>query len=282
MRRKPDDAAIGAFFDDLARQPWLGPERQRWPDFLFHITDVRNAASILHMGRLLSRARAIELGVMANDQAAPSIIQATPPRFRHHARLYFRPRTPTMYRNEGIRPTGDPAYGGAHCPMPVALLFDARFVAGMPGVMFTDRSAAHSLCRTGDGAGFLRSLRFQDIYNQQPFGTEPKHAEALVPDELSIEALRHVFVRTPAERQTLLRLLAETGGLPAEFEHLRTSIRVNVEPDFFFRRWTSVETVQAVGDLTTIRFNASAETPGPFIAVLSWEGLMIGGRQATT
>jgi hypothetical protein len=78
MQRKPDDAAIAAFFDELGQQPWLGDERRRWPDFLFHITDVRNAASILHMGRLLSRARAIEARVMANDQADPGIIQSTP------------------------------------------------------------------------------------------------------------------------------------------------------------------------------------------------------------
>jgi ssDNA thymidine ADP-ribosyltransferase DarT-like protein len=278
MERKPDAAAIATFFDDLARQPWLGGERRRWPDFLFHITDVRNAASILHTGRLLSRARALAAGVMANDQAEPSIIGSPPADFSDHARLYFRPRTPTMFCNEGIRPAGDPVYGGAHCPVPVALLFDARLVAGMAGVIFSDRSVAYENCRIGGDAAFLRSLVFQDIYALSPSVTRPKHAEVLVPGELPLHALRHVYVRTAAERQTLLTLIDDAGGMDDGLDRSRAAVRVDAHAALFFRRWTYVETAQALGDFVDLRFNPSTLTPGPFVAETTWESCARRGK----
>ena len=91
MDRKPDADAIAAFLDRLAREPWLEHEQRDWPRFLFHVTHARNAASILHTGMLSSRREAIHRGLLANDQAAKSVIAETSLAHQACARRYFRP-----------------------------------------------------------------------------------------------------------------------------------------------------------------------------------------------
>ncbi len=95
-----------------------------WPRFVYHFTDVRNAAAILQNDCLYSRAEASRLGLMQVDNASAEIIGQTRPEHLEFVRLYFRPRTPTQYRNEGIRPGGRRELS-AHCPVPVYFCFDA-------------------------------------------------------------------------------------------------------------------------------------------------------------
>ncbi|MCK4449304.1 MAG: DUF4433 domain-containing protein, partial [Anaerolineae bacterium] len=78
----------------------LGP-LSWWPRYVYHFTDVRNAASIIQSGHLYSRAGAERRNLMKIDNASPQIIQQTRPEHLEYVRLYFRPRTPTQYRNEG-------------------------------------------------------------------------------------------------------------------------------------------------------------------------------------
>ena len=42
---KADVNNIMVFLDELKRQPWLG-NRKWWPNYAFHFTDIRNAASV--------------------------------------------------------------------------------------------------------------------------------------------------------------------------------------------------------------------------------------------
>ncbi len=74
---------------------------------------------------LLSRRQLEKSGKLLTDIAGPEIIESTPDEWKRFVRLYFRPRTPTQYRNEGIRPKGSLKLG-AHCPVPVIFLFDAN------------------------------------------------------------------------------------------------------------------------------------------------------------
>ena len=97
MQRKPDDIAIGAFFDELAGKSWLGYGRRFWPRFFFHVTNIENAASILRNGRLLSRPRALAEQCMVTDNASAEVLEESEPWLFDHARLYFRPRTPTFW-----------------------------------------------------------------------------------------------------------------------------------------------------------------------------------------
>jgi hypothetical protein len=96
-----------------------------WPKYVYHFTDVQNAARILTDGTLYCRMEAERLGRMVIDNASPDVIVQTKPEHTRFVRFYFRPRTPTQYRNEGIRPIADRQLGGAHCPVPVYFCFDA-------------------------------------------------------------------------------------------------------------------------------------------------------------
>src|SRR5690349_6275747 len=116
---KSDAQEIIAHIKALKSQPWLTKSQRWWPDYLFHFTDIQNALNILKHGFLLPRNKAKELKLMATDNASPDVISKTGGKWKNYVRLYFRPRTPTQYKNEGFRPLGQRELGGAHCPVPI-------------------------------------------------------------------------------------------------------------------------------------------------------------------
>jgi hypothetical protein len=269
VERKPDDRAIGAFFDELAGQPWLGRQRQFWPRFFFHITEVQNAAAILASGRLVCRARALAEQRMISDNASAEILSQSPPWLFDFVRLYFRPRTPTFYRNEGIRPRGLRDLD-AHCPMPVAFMFDSISIAGRTGVQFSDGNLANHASRHGQDISFLRSLNFRDIYHEgrmDPLDnsrlTSRRQAEVIVPGELGFESLRHVATRSEAERETLLTLLQDSGEIIAPPE-------ISVDPAVFFGTWTYVERATHMGGDVRFLFNPDTPNAVLFDAEFEW------------
>jgi len=78
-------------------------KRKYWPRFAFHFTDILNAVSILKTGAIVSRNYAQQNGIMINDNASSSVIENTSASVENNVRLYFRPRTPTQYYNEGFQ-----------------------------------------------------------------------------------------------------------------------------------------------------------------------------------
>lgn len=114
ITRKPDAQEIKRFLEHLKSQPWLGPARRWWPDFLFRVDNIEATANILNTGKLLSRAAAQTSGLMITDSASPDVIARTSDHWKQYARLYFRPRTPTQFSNEGFRPAGHYTHN-AHC-----------------------------------------------------------------------------------------------------------------------------------------------------------------------
>lgn len=91
-----------AFLTDLANENWLkNSARKWWPHFVFHFTDINNVANILKCGKLYSRNRLHHSTQNFIDIASPEVIQRTPAYYQDFVRLYFRPRTPTQFRNEG-------------------------------------------------------------------------------------------------------------------------------------------------------------------------------------
>src|SRR5947207_5981421 len=120
MIEKPDAADFRNQLAELKQQSWLGAARRWWLDFLFFYTDIQNVASILKSGVLMSRARAESTYSNFTDSANPEIIEQTEDRWKDHVRFYFRPRTPTLFNNEGFRPIGR-RIRDAHCPIPVYL-----------------------------------------------------------------------------------------------------------------------------------------------------------------
>ena len=187
-----------------------GEARSWWPKFVFHYTALENAVSILKSGMLYSRREAERKGLLVTDVASASVLSNTSRDHRRHVRLYFRPKTPTQFSNEGIRPAQSIRYG-AHCPVPVFFLFDSGDLLTRKSTQFSDGSlAGYNPGRIGDTGKFFESLPFQQIYHNTWFKEEEKqeivarrHAEVIVPDELDLDSLRFIWCRSEAEKETL-------------------------------------------------------------------------------
>lgn len=278
MPRKADDGAIADFLNQLAAEPWLDSARRVWPSYLYHFTDVCNVPSIIAADKLLSRSRAEAAGLMATDNASQTIIAQTRQSVRNHVRLYFRPRTPTFYLNEGIRPIGQRDLN-AHCPVPVAFLFDSRHVLGMSDTRFSNGNLASYQAVIGDDVSFLREIPFRTVYHDTWFASDEREeiifrrqAEVIVPNELSLDGLLHVCVRSVAEYETLITALIRDNRVSAAaYNRVLSLVRINSRASLFHYRWTYVERVDIIDDTIRITFNPSTRTPGPFTGTFIFE-----------
>jgi hypothetical protein len=169
IQLKPGYERVFQHIDSLSRQSWLANSQKFWPHHLFHFTDIKNAKSILTEGALFSRQRLIEMRKLDIDIASPEIIKTTPEKWKNHVRLYFRPRTPTQYRNEGIRPKDKLEYGGAHCPIPIVFIFDAKKILTLQSTSFSNGNLAAGGVEVDNNVDFFLSLPFEKIYHDTGF-----------------------------------------------------------------------------------------------------------------
>ncbi len=262
---KPDAAAIRAHLNALKNAAWLSPAQKWWPSFLFHFTDIRNAVNVLRGNELLSRTRALVSHQMVVNGASPEILERTEERHKDFVRLYFRPRTPTQYRNEGFRPKADRLLGGAHCPVPVYFLFDAESVLCRAQTLFTDGNLAKGATTPRTDADSFRQIPFDLVYHDSWF--EPvdrdkivyhRHAEVLVPQRMDLETLRFIWCRSQAEYETLLYLLPPMTR-SRWLKHIGLA-----DSNLFFKHWSFVESAALSSTQARFNFNTSTKTPGPF------------------
>ena len=196
-------------------------------------------------------------------------------------RFYFRPRTPTQFYAEGVRSQAtldDSDYPGAHCPVPVFLLFDSsevltradcRFSKGNPRLGGTLYSSAKE----------LKALPWNLVYHNtrhDPRRREipyHKNAEVLIPDMLALDALKYIICRSRAEKDTLLHLLPVAAW---EEYHSRTSSTQRIS--LYFRKHTFVKTVRLSGERCSFEFSSETASPGPFclhVELLSQAGQLV-------
>ena len=261
-----EDSAVREHLNNLKQASWLGGARRWWPDFLFHCTAIQNVVSILSAGELLSRVQLNQNRQLKVDIASPNIIAQTDVDLMKNVRLYFRPRTPTQYNNEGFRPKGQWEYD-SHCPIPVYLLFDAETILSKADCRFTEGNvAANPICNSGVDA--LRLIPFNLVYHDSWFDPPDRstiiyhrNAEILVPERLGTETLQGICCRSQAEYETLMNLL------PWEIRE-RWVRRIVVQPNLrlFFNHWTFVQQVEMDCRLLRFRFNQDSRAPGPFDA----------------
>jgi len=253
-------------------ETWSGRKQPSWiPKYAYHFTDVRNAAAILDRGEILSRVEAEQLGVMVTDNASPEMIQRTRQEHLRYARLYFRPMTPTQFRNEGIRPA-DGRQLNAHCPVPVFFCFDLVEVLARDDTEFSDGNMASDAVRHDSTEEFFGAIPFDQVYHTGPVQKDAtraitfhRNAEVLVPGRLPLRpALRFVACRSTAEKQTLLYLTSASGR-----QLLRDNHPVG-DAALFFRRWTYVEEVVPLREKIVLRFNRNTTCPGPLDARASF------------
>ena len=265
---KVDSQCIIDYVDNLKKSSWLGSSRSWWPDFVYHFTDVHNAVKILDTNQLLSRGVLETLGHMAIDNASPDVIYNTDNRWKEYVRLYFRPRTPTQYNNEGFRPINQLKLGGAHCPIPVYLFFDSKSVLCRENASFSEGSlAAQGHVNVYYNCEGLNKIPFNLVYHDGPMYPEEKskikfhrHAEVIVPREMNLSALRYIWCRSNAEYETLMNLLGNNSRKWAG------RVGVGTKLNLFFREWTFIEEANLMNDTIIFKFNPTTRAPGPFTA----------------
>ena len=273
LRHRSEVSALRSHIDELSRALWIGTARSWWPRFLFHCTDIRNVVNVLESGELLSRTQVNRYGHLPVDIAAPDIINQTDTRWHDYVRLYFRPKTPTQYNNEGFRPVGQRKLG-AHCPVPVYLLFEASAVLSRQDSLFTDGNLASGV-DPKHTINELRQMPFQLIYHDTWFGSDEKqkivyhrNAEVLIPQRLGLSTVQRILCRSQAEYETLLNLLSRGA-------RNRWVGKIGVVPklNLFNSKWSFVQQVEMSGQSMLFRFNRNTETPGPFrarVEIYAW------------
>ena len=228
--------------------------RAWWPRFVYHYTDVNNAINILNTGILYSRAKAQAHGLMVNENAHPEIIAGTDSEHFDFVRLYFRPRTPTQYVNEGIKPPKQRENG--HCPVPIFFVFDLVDVVGRDDARFSRGTLASRWHGHSDERDyFLNTIPWRDVYGDGIPRTDSikkaRAAEVVIPGGLPIgPELKGIFCRSPGERVTLIDGLADS--VEAVWaKKIRTGFA-----DFFVERHPYIINVSGRdGGLIDIEFN---------------------------
>lgn len=205
---------------------------------------------------------------MSQDNASEKIIEQTDSLYKNYVRLYFRPKTPTKYHNEGFKTEEQLAISqlNAQCSIPVFLFLDIRKLLAHPYSSFTDRSLAlsapHKIYSTPEE---FNKLPFDKIYHDGALNEAEKReiighrqAEIIFPESLPIEDyLKKIIVRTPAEKETLLTLMSDE--LKRKYEDY---IQIDSSKNIFFSRWTYFNNVQLAENYIQFNLNISQyQTP---------------------
>lgn len=256
MNFKPDSQEIELFIDELQNAKWLDKSRGWWPRFIYHFTNINNAVSILENEKLFSRNIGKQNGTMITDNASTEVIEQTVDQWKDYVRLYFRPRVPTQYNNEGLRPIGQRALN-SHCPVPIYLMFDSKKLLSREGVWFSQGSLASSVSRIYSTAADLKQIPFHQVYHDTFFNPSEKptiiyhrQAEVVIRDELDLTDLKHIWCRSEAEYATLLNLLSPTAK-----EKWKSKIGGGKKGNLFFRNWIFVEEVNMNNESINFKFN---------------------------
>ena len=247
---KRNAAAFRRYINELRREDWLGA-RYWWPYFLFYFTDIQQVVEILKSEEMLS---AFELGGQLDT------------RWDKFVRLDFRPRTPSLFRNEGLRPISQ-SPGNDYCALPVYLLFDLEATICHPEARFSDGDPV-KIKKTYKTPSRFNELPFEQIYHDSWFMPDERdeimrcrEAQVVLPDRLGLEGLQIIWMRSPAEYETLRNLLP-----PKLWDKWRDKVTARTDYHLFNRKWVYVEDVTMTGTQIQFRFNPCERKKdcGPF------------------
>lgn len=210
------------------------------------------------------------LALPASIRWWPSVISVSQNKIKEYARLYFRPRTPTQYHNEGYKPEHIRKAGiNANCPVPIFFFLDSNTVLNMDGVEFSETSCAgRQDLRLLSGVEEFACLPFNKIYHDSYFSLDERddivkhrHAEVVRLNGLPIRnAIKGIVCRSAAEKQTLLYLL-KTKYAKA-YQVYRPIIRYSPELNLFFNNGIFIKTVEYSEGKIEVVFNNSDKRYG--------------------
>lgn len=270
---KPDSKQFRTVLANLAEADWVKrTERRWWPSFIFHYTDIRNAIRILQGGYLYNREFLTSRNALPVSSGSDVVLSTTDERIKSCVRLYFRPQTPTQYYAEGVRSQKalvSSRFSDAHCPVPIFFLFDAAAVLSIDNCLFSDKNLGSHDYKLFSTAAELANLDWRKIYHTGPVNranpTESsdiiscRSAEVIVPYRLDLSALRFIYCRSEAERDTLLNFL------PSQlYRKYRSRIVATTRSNLYFRQHTYVESARLDSESAVLQFSPDTQSPGPF------------------
>lgn len=232
--------------------------RVRWPSRLFRHETLENAIELLKSGNLLSRSHAAH--VMKRDIAPEDIIDLNDAA-HDYARLYFRPKTPTQYRIEGIR-RAEEIWNGKHAPLLYMFVLSSRHILTKENVGFSRGNMQVPGTPVLHTDEEFATLDFRKIYHEGSYPPEEadikvwRCAEVLCESPLPLaECMEAVVCRSDAERRTLLHFLGNDAALWANRIHTVT------QPGYFNAEYAFVEAVDLTSKGATVKFHPRRKLP---------------------
>ena len=237
ISKETAEAHIQDWKTKLARTRY--PFTAKWPARIFRHDPLENIALILNSGQILSRN---DSGDQAPVDAAASSVLASNNQAHTKVRMYFRPRTPTQYRMEGIRKVTD-IWEGAHAPTIAMMMFDAKALLTREGCSYSTCNMQSTDAEIGASDDFFTTkMNFSKTYHFGPHDNDStitlrRCAELLLPSPLEISSvLQHVYCRSPAEREYLLSMLNDDVR-----SNWKAKILISDDMKVFDRRFAYVE-----------------------------------------
>lgn len=194
-----------------------------WPKYVYHFTDIKNAINILIDDKIFSRSN--KQNHMQNDNASSLVLQQTNEDIKKMVRFYFRPKTPTQYRNEGYLPQKcrSKDYIDANVPVPIFFAFEAKDMLARHDAYFSEKSLASFAYTITNRIEDFKKFNFRKIYSDGRYNgenlTSYRHAELVLFNECDLKFLNQIWCRTKAEYETFCYLLIEC-GLYDKYAHL--------------------------------------------------------------
>ena len=248
------DAHIRDWEQKLKGQAY--PHREKWPGHLFHHTPLGNAVGILMSGQMLSRRDSAQVRTL--DVAATGVIDNSQ-RAHRFVRLYFRPRTPTQYRIEGVQKASDHQYGNnAHAPVLVMFVLDAHRVLSLDGVFFSDANMQTGAIENSTEC-FFKNIPFSKVYHEGGIGWDRninshRCAEVLAPSPMRLDdKLRWIYCRSEAERATLIAALGKNAMVWGKKIIISDDLKV------FEKRFAFVDKVLLTNEGVIFRLNPRSD-----------------------
>lgn len=179
--------------------------RQKYTKFgVYHYTDFTNLESIFKEGFLYSRVDCINKKLSFTDAADHEVLDKASYEIKNKVRFYFRPNTPTLFKNEGIKPLRY-AKTTPHMPVPVCLLFEDKLIL-LDTTEFANGNAASKYTSIDSTYNFFKSMEWDLIFHEGPIEDYEKakiinkrNAELLSYKPVSLKYLKKVIFRTQAD-----------------------------------------------------------------------------------
>ena len=236
---------------------------------------------ILRSGQLLSRKMASEKGAIQTD-IAPTTILEHDQRSLCYTRLYFRPRTPTQFHIQGIKPAAE-FYYGKNAGVLAMMLFDAEGLLKVNSTKFSTGNLQSQESELLDGDSNFDKLEFDAIFHdspqQDPEITRKRCAEILVESPLILaDHLKYIVLRTAADVKMFKICLRENG-----LDHYSPLVRKSSDASIFFNQFTALDFIDTGPNIFRFKLKPAKSNPEVKVKfcvkktstdqiVIDWEG----------